>query len=167
MQPVRKKNLMAASLRDYPDARSVLLRMAQDAERARRIRKLKGLRPALKWRQVAEAVGVAERTVASWAAKGQIGYENCEKLADFFGVDRDWLFSGRRKDAADSATLPDVDQDALSRLASIERKLDQLMAFVLGSRFEEELEAADEQDEQQDGNTDADAEDPPEEDQGS
>lgn len=93
-QPLPQRNFSPASLRHHRSAHTVLLRMAADAERAARIRALKESRPDLTWPKIAEACHVSPRSVALWAQKGTISYENTKPLAELFGVDRDVLWAG-------------------------------------------------------------------------
>ena len=85
---------MPASLRGSRSARSVLLRMAADQDRAERIRKLKADNPGLTWRAIAEHVGVSERAAVDWAKRGGITRENAEKLAELLLVDPDYIWRG-------------------------------------------------------------------------
>lgn len=85
---------MPASLRGSRSARSVLLRMAADQDRAERIRKLKSDNPGLTWRAIADHVGVTERAAADWAKSGGIAYDNAKKLAELLEVDPDYIWRG-------------------------------------------------------------------------
>lgn len=93
-QAISKKSFRPASLREPRSARTVLLRMAADQERADRIRALKLARPDLTWRRIADHVGVSERAASDWQKKGGIEYANAEKLAGLFDVDVDYIWRG-------------------------------------------------------------------------
>lgn len=99
---------MPAALPKPRSARTVLLRMAADQDRAERIRKLKRERPDLKWRVIADHVGVTERAAASWAQSGGIAYDNAKKLAEIFEVDVDYIMRGE-------PTAPDLLEVAARR----------------------------------------------------
>lgn len=75
-------------------ARTLLLRMAADEERAARIRQLKKDNPGLKWQQIADHVGVTQRAAQSWQEKGEISYANAKKLAQLFDVTPDYILRG-------------------------------------------------------------------------
>lgn len=94
-------NFRPASLRRTGTARTVLLRMAADQERADRIRALKLARPDLTWRRIADHVGVSERAASDWQKKGGIEYANAKKLAQLFEVDVDYIWRG-------TETAPDM-----------------------------------------------------------
>src|SRR4051812_13463506 len=83
-QALMKKNLSGASLRRPKPARSVLLRMAADERRAKRVDALKKAHPELTWKEIADHVGVSERSAHSWRATGEIGPKNARKLTAFF-----------------------------------------------------------------------------------
>lgn len=95
--------------------------MAHDEARAERIRHLKEQRPDLTWRRIADAVGVGERSALYWQQTGGIGYETSRKLADVFGADPDWLWSGRT-----SGETPDL----MGALSEGRTDLDRLEASV-------------------------------------
>lgn len=94
MRKLARKSLTSASLRQPRGARTVLLRMAADEERAERIRQLKTDHPGVTWASIAEAIGVKERSAVEWARTGGISYENAKRLAAHFSVDVDWLWRG-------------------------------------------------------------------------
>ena len=50
-------------------------------------------------RSIAEAVGVGQRSVASWIAGGGITYDNAKKVSELFGKDVDYIWRGREKPA--------------------------------------------------------------------
>lgn len=145
--------LAKSSLNRHRTPRTVLLRMAADADRAQRLKQIKAERPDLKWRHIAEATGVSERTVAEWAKTGAMSYENAKKVAAFLVVDLDWLWRG-------PATAPDL-MDVLSvsardeQLDRIEAGIADLVALVgelgLRSTGEPGAERPDENDEDDPG----------------
>ncbi len=118
------QRLTRASLRRGLTPHSVLTRMAQDAERADRIRQVKDDNPQLTWAQIAEKVGVTERSAIAWQQTGGIGHENAKRLAKLVGVDPDWLWSGNRPATPDLPALLNGDRAVLAR---IEAKLDQAL----------------------------------------
>src|SRR4051794_2196480 len=100
-QAFMKKRSTSHSLRQGKDARTVLLRMAHDEARAKRIRSLKDRFPDLKWREIADYVGVRERSVYAWPKTGGIDRTNVKKLAEFFqrelgaaDVTAEWIWRG-------------------------------------------------------------------------
>lgn len=125
---IQTKRFTTASLRRDRSAHTVLLRMAQDADRAERIKALKADRPDLTWGQLAEAVNVSERSVLGWAQKGTISYANAKKLAAFLKVDADWIWSGRTGESPNLMAVLDAGSD--DRLGRIEAKLDALSQAV-------------------------------------
>lgn len=122
-QAFRKDNLRPVSLRTSGGARTVLLRMAADQERADRIRALKLGRPDLTWRRIAEHVGVTERSATDWGKKGGMEYENAVKLAALFEVDVDYLWRGT------AGPTPDPFETQLDRL---ERNQGEILARLTG-----------------------------------
>lgn len=118
-QPLTTKNFSRSSLRDHESARSVLMRMAEDHARAERIRTLKSDRPDLTWEQIADHVGVKERSVHNWAATGGIKYENAEKLAELFGVSVDYIWRG---EGGSVATMDGDTPDLLGALSPEDAK---------------------------------------------
>lgn len=122
-QPFEKDRYRPGSLRDTRSARTVLLRMAADQERADRIRALKLDRPDLTWRRIADHVGVSERAASDWQKKGGIEYANAEKLAALFEVDVDYIWRGTE------TNTPDLSRNHAgeTQLDRIEAKLDRLL----------------------------------------
>jgi hypothetical protein len=121
------------SLNRRRSTRSLILRMAADAERAERIRGLKDQRPDLTWARIADAVGVTERSAHGWRKTGAMSYEHAKKLATFLDIDLDWLWRGPHE-------TPDL-MGAISpagQLDRLEGKIDQLLALAL----EQELKDA-------------------------
>lgn len=128
-QALQKKNFKPGSLRGPRTARTVLLRMAADDERAQRINALKDDRPDLTWRRIAETVGVSERAAFEWKKTGGIEYENAEKLAVVFGVDVDYIWTGAKGETPDPFA------------GSIEDRLDRLITAFEQARQERETQA--------------------------
>jgi hypothetical protein len=126
MQALKKKKLANTSLKRRRTPRTVLLRMAADADRAERIRSLKEANPQVRWRMVADYVGVTDRSVADWASKGAMSYDHAKKLAEFFKVDLDWLWRGPEQQSPDLMTALSEDGPQ-SQLDDIQRKLDELL----------------------------------------
>lgn len=127
---------MPTSLQGKRSARTVLLRMAADSDRAERIRALKAGRPDLTWRVIADYVGVSERAAIDWQKTGGIEYPNAKKLAELLNVEADWLWRGERPATPDPF--------AGSQLNRIEEKVNRLLACLLTPeqrRGFEELEA--------------------------
>jgi hypothetical protein len=77
--------------------RNVRLRVAQDTNRAERIRQLKTAHPELTWSYIADQIGVRERSAIAWQKTGGISAKNAEKLAELFGVSYDFLWFGKEK----------------------------------------------------------------------
>jgi hypothetical protein len=99
--------------------------MAADQERADRIRLLKRDNPQLKWRHIADHVGVELRSAQMWQETGAISYENAKKLAELVGDpahDVDWIMRGPRE--SERAPSPFAGQDALAD------RLDQMEALI-------------------------------------
>jgi hypothetical protein len=117
MQPLARKNLKKNSLRRGGSARTVLLRMAADQERADRIRALKESRPGLTWRRIGDHVGVSERSAFEWGKKGGIEYDNAKKLAELFEVDADYIWRGA------GITAPDLFANQDDGIAGLEERL--------------------------------------------
>jgi hypothetical protein len=115
------------SLRRTGTARTVLLRMAADQERAARIDALKETRPDLTWRRIADHVGVSERSAYNWKVTGGIDYENAKKLAGVFDVDVDYIWRGPAEE--DRAPSPFAGQDALAdRFDALEQRVIEQLA---------------------------------------
>lgn len=119
-----------ASLRGSRGARTVLLRMAADQERADRIRALKQERPDLTWRRIADHVGVTERSATDWQKKGGIDYANAVKLASLFEVDVDYIWRGTESETPDPFEEPLASGSQLAeltaRIASLEGRLEEI-----------------------------------------
>lgn len=139
-QPLMKRRPTHGSLSGREDARTVLLRMAMDEERAARIRSLKNARPDLTWSVIADKVGVTERSAIDWQKTGGISYTNCKKLAKLFKVDHDWLWSGVEQATPDlMGALGGVDAAQLDR---IEAKLDELLTQLAARELPAGFDAA-------------------------
>jgi hypothetical protein len=102
---------MTAPLAARRTPRNVRLRVAQDTNRAERIRQLKTAHPELTWSYIADQIGVRERSAIAWQQTGGLNPKNAEKLADLFGVSYDFLWFGKEK-----GPTPDV----LAGVAGIE-----------------------------------------------
>lgn len=122
MQALRTENCRRPSLRNPQAARRMLIRMAEDADRAARLRGIYDERPELTWVMIADACGVKERTVHGWRKDGTFGYANAKKLARYLNVDLDWLWRGPK-------TAPDL-MGALSRTDQIERDLAEALRLL-------------------------------------
>ncbi len=94
--------------------------MAADQARAERLKALKLARPDVTWGQLADEVGVTERSVAEWAKTGQMSYGNAKKVAAFFKADRDWFWRGPEAESPDLMGVLSPDVSArLDQLAQI------------------------------------------------
>ena len=128
---------MSASLSRRPPARTVLLRMAADDARAQRIRDLKAARPDLRWSDIADAVGVRERSAIEWQKTGAMAHDNAVRLAGVFDVDVDWLWRGPRAETPDLiAALPNG--NTTTQFDRIEAKLDELLARLPATQTPDE-----------------------------
>lgn len=126
------------SLSRQTNARTVLLRMAEDQDRATRIADLKQQNPRLTWARIAEETGVKERSAIKWQKTGALKPENAERLAELFGVDFDYIWIGprpgtpdlfvdRRNNAApaDPVAVDRLEGELEQRIARIEDKLNE------------------------------------------
>src|SRR3954467_1281074 len=102
---------MTAPLAARRTPRSVRLRVAQDTNRAERIRQLKTAHPELTWSSIGDQIGGREGSAIAWQQTGGLNPKNAEKLADIFGVSYDFLWFGKEK-----GPTPDV----LAGVAGIE-----------------------------------------------
>ena len=146
-QPLTRRKPPRRSLRGPRAAHTVLSRMAQDQERAERIRALKDARPDLTWRRIGDAVGVSERSAVEWQRTGGIDYGNAQVLAQLFEVDFDWLWRGPKPDTPDllptvSGQLDGVSLEFRGRVDQVEERL---------RRIEQRLEERARHDEQVQG----------------
>jgi hypothetical protein len=128
-QDLTTRKFTRRSLSEPRSARTVLLRMAEDQERADRLRALKDEYPSVTWRQLAEHVGVAERSVLNWAAGKGMDYDHAVKAAEFFrglGADipDDYVWRGHRADTPDPFSAV---EGASARLAALEGMVKQLL----------------------------------------
>jgi hypothetical protein len=129
---------MSAALPQHRAPRTVRLRMAQDTNRAERIRQLKADRPDMTWGYIADHVGVRERSAIEWQRTGGLTSGNAEKLAELFGVSYDYLWFGEERGAtpdllAGVSKLEQVENvrgEFRSRVREINRKLDLIMAAL-------------------------------------
>jgi hypothetical protein len=128
-QDLTTKKFTRRSLSEPRSARTVLLRMAEDQERADRLRALKDEYPSVTWRQLAEHVGVRERSVLNWAAGKGMDYDHAVKVAEFFrelGADLadDYIWRGLRADTPTPFAVPD---ETAARLAALEGMMKDLL----------------------------------------
>jgi hypothetical protein len=103
--------------------------MAEDQERADRLRTLKDEYPSVTWRQLAEHVGVRERSVLNWAAGKGMDYDHAVKVAEFFrdlgeDIADDYVWRGLR---ANTPTPFAVGDETAARMAALEGDLKQLL----------------------------------------
>lgn len=98
-----------------PTARTVPVGMTDEEARAARIRELKDARPDLTWREIGYGVGVTEKNAWLWSKTGKINYVNAKKLAEFLGVDLDWLWTGQ-EGRPPTLTVIDSDPDRLEQI---------------------------------------------------
>ena len=136
-QDIKRKRLKRNSLRASGDARTFLLRMAADQERADRIRALYESRPDLTWGRIAEHVGVKERSAWEWGRTGGIDYENVPALAELFEVDVDFIWRGPANidtpdlmEAARADQLEEVSKSFDERVTEIEERQKHLVETV-------------------------------------
>lgn len=137
-QPITKNRCIPGSLRPQRSARTLLLRMAADQERAQRIRQLKDEHPEIKWRMIAAHVGVTERAAQEWPKSGGIEPENAEKLAELFDVSYQWLWFGHEAETKNGDTpnpfakvssvdqVEDIREEFRGLVAGLDQKLDQI-----------------------------------------
>ena len=129
-QMARNPHTLAA----FQDAMKDAERRSEISERIKALRERRGLTQP----QVAERVGVQNRTYQNWEAGGGTSGDNYERLAEVLGVSYDYLVIG------ESATPPPA--DILARLARIESVLEQIQGAL---DLDSDLEAAElEQDEE-------------------
>lgn len=110
--------------------------MAEDQDRAERIRALRRDKH-LRWKQIAEHVGVELRSAQMWQETGSISYENAKKLAELAGVDVDYIMRGTDNGTPSPFAGPDavnlkLDQ-ILDNQAAIITRLDALEAALTGA----------------------------------
>ena len=136
-QAIKKKSFSAASLRQPRSARTVLLRMAADQERADRIRALKQARPDLTWRRIGDYVGVSERAAINWQKDGGMDYDNAKKLAELLEVDVDYIWRGTE------TSTPDLLDGTLASDGSVQEQLAEIRQQLADAQSERErIEAA-------------------------
>lgn len=111
--------------------------MAQDDARASRIKELKELHPEVTFRQIADHVGVSERSANEWAAKGTVSYDNARKLTEFFrerghpDLEDDYIWRGPMGEAPDligSLTSPQA--GVAAQLVQINERLTRIEATL-------------------------------------
>ena len=128
-QPLALSNFVPGSSRKPRNARTVLLRMAADQDRADRIRALKKDHPEYTWQAIADRVGVSLRAAQSWQEKGGIEYENAKKLAALWDEDLDYIMRGRRGETPDLSNGSDNEADEVrARLERIEAMVAELVS---------------------------------------
>jgi hypothetical protein len=115
---------MTAPLAARRTPRNVRLRVAQDTNRADRIRQLKAAHPEMTWSYIAGEIGVRERSAVAWQKTGGLNPKNAEKLADIFGVSYDFLWFGKEK-----GPTPDV-LAGVSRIEDVEAIRDEFRGKV-------------------------------------
>lgn len=93
-QPIARQTFVSASSSRRRNARTVLLRMARDQERADRIRALKQEHPETTWQAIADHCRVSLRAAQMWQEKGGIEYDNAQKLAELWKVETDYIWRG-------------------------------------------------------------------------
>jgi transcriptional regulator with XRE-family HTH domain len=112
--------------------------MAEDQDRATRIAELKERHPRLTWAKIAEQVGVTERAATQWKKTGALKPENAEALAQVFGVDFDYVWSGPRPDTpemfvdrrSESSQLADRLEDAITLLREARSEQDRISGLL-------------------------------------
>lgn len=125
MQQGRSGRHSRGSLRGRETPRTVLLRMAADEARAERVRQLKQEHPELTWREIADHVGVTERSAMEWQRTGGMSYAHARRLAEVMNAPVDWIWRGGAP--ADEGTGDDQLDRIGEQLARIEAKLDELL----------------------------------------
>lgn len=149
-QPHMQKNFAPGSSRSPRSARTLLLRMAADQDRADRIRALKKEHPETKWQAIADHIGVTQRAAQSWQETGAIAYDNAKKLAELWGEELDYIMRGVRRGEVDLMGSLDGDgaSDPLAeQLTSLETKLDEALSLLRALAADRQLADVDENDE--------------------
>jgi hypothetical protein len=137
------------SLARQANAHTVLLRMAEDEDRAARIAELKKRHPRLTWAKIAEETGVKERSAIKWQKTGALKPENAEALARLFGVDFDYVWTGPRPDTpgmfvdrrntpAGPVAVDRVDGELEERITRIEGTLQEILMLLGEARTEQD-----------------------------
>jgi DNA-binding transcriptional MerR regulator len=137
------------SLQGRGGAHSVLLRMAENEERAARIADLKERQPLLTWKKIADKVGVSERSTHAWRKTGAISPENAAVLADILDVDFDYLWFGpkpgtpemfvdRRNTPKSPVVVDRLDGPLEDRISSIEDTLADITTLLREARSEQD-----------------------------
>lgn len=134
---LKNQSFRSSSLHDTRTARSVLLQMAADQDRAERIQALKQARPDLTWRAIADHVGVSERAAANWKNGGGIEYDNAKKLAEIFEVDVDYIWRGNEPEAPSPFAGRDELADRLDRIESQLAELTEIVRAAFIGRTEQ------------------------------
>jgi hypothetical protein len=137
------------SLARQANAHTVLLRMAEDEDRAARIAELKKRHPRLTWAKIAEETGVKERSAIKWQKTGALKPENAEALARLFGVDFDYVWTGPRPDTpgmfvdrrntpAGPVAVDRLDGELEERITRIEGTLQEILIVLGEARTEQD-----------------------------
>jgi hypothetical protein len=137
------------SLARQANAHTVLLRMAEDEDRAARIAELKKRHPRLTWAKIAEETGVKERSAIKWQKTGALKPENAEALARLFGVDFDYVWTGPRPDTpgmfvdrrntpAGPVAVDRLDGELEERITRIEGTLQEILMLLGEARTEQD-----------------------------
>lgn len=119
--------------------------MAADQERADRVREIKRDNPGLRWKHIAEYVGVELRSAQMWQETGAISYENAKKLAELVDVSVDWImrgtpassptpFAGPDAAAELQDTLSDVLQEIKDQLARQTQVLEEIKGYAAAAK---------------------------------
>lgn len=137
-QPLMNRRYSPRSLRGQGTAHTVLLRMAEDEGRASRIAELKERNPLLTWSEIARRVGVTERAATQWRRTGALKPENAELLAQVFGVDFDYIWTGPRPDTpdlfVDRRRQQLADEDRLARVEDTLQEVRRTVEDLYGQR---------------------------------
>lgn len=144
------------SLQGRHPARTVLVEMAKDQARAERIRDVvkqrKASDPTFTTAWIAEQLGVDPRSIGYWKSVGAISRDNSDKLADLAGVDRVWLWLGRKEadppDLLDvlngdgpSGQVEDVRAEFREHVKTMNSKLDEILEKLAAAELANALEA--------------------------
>lgn len=110
------QDFIPGSSRKPRNARTLLLQMAMEEERAREVgARLKALRGPKPQPVVAQEVGVTLRAYQRWEAGGGLAWENLQAVARVFGVSENYILYGE-----ETVKGPE------SRLDRLEEKVDAL-----------------------------------------
>jgi DNA-binding transcriptional regulator YiaG len=145
-QAFMKKPRAGASLRGSRTAHTVLLRMAADEARAQRIRDLRE-QTELKWRELAQYVGVSERSAHQWGSTGAISQPNAMKLAELFrkhgaDIEPDYIWRGKRPSAPNLMNVLSNNESQLDRIEAEQQALNAKLDRILENFSEEAVNAS-------------------------